>query len=356
MENKIELKDLPGIGPTSIEKLEKAGILDVISFASRSPTQIVDASGISLAAARKAILFAKDELGLGFQRADEYDKKQAEIFFISTGSKEFDLLLGGGIRSSSITEAFAEAKVGKSQLGFTLTANTLMMGYKVFWLDTEGAYRSSRIREIINKKVEKLKEIYENGVEEELVVEEGKKPKKIKIKDIYSSFEEFAFERFKFKRFDENECMKDMYVTNALNYELQMLLIEDVEKSISEGNEIKLLVIDSFMQNFRTGFDGRGQLSDRQSFIKRHAKDLNDLCIKHNIVIYATGQVMSNPGQLFGDPTTAIGGNVWAHNVTTRIYLRRAKAGSRMAKVVGSRDLEDGEAPFQVTERGIEDI
>lgn len=39
---------------------------------------------------------------------------------ISTGSRELDQLLGGGIESQAITEVFGEFRTGKTQLSHTL--------------------------------------------------------------------------------------------------------------------------------------------------------------------------------------------------------------------------------------------
>jgi DNA repair protein RadA len=75
----------------------------------------------------------------------------------------------------------------------------------------------------------------------------------------------------------------------------------------------------------------------------------------HNIAVYVTNQVMANPAQLFGDPTTAIGGNIVGHASTYRIYLRRGKKGSRVAKMVDSPNLPDNEAIFFVTNDGVVD-
>ena len=64
---------------------------------------------------------------------------------------------------------------------------------------------------------------------------------------------------------------------------------------------------------------------------------------------------MANPAMMFGDPTTAIGGNIVGHASTYRIYLRRGKAGSRVAKLIDSPNLPDNEAQFFVTTKGLRD-
>lgn len=63
---------------------------------------------------------------------------------ISTGSKAFDTLLGGGIESMSITEVFGEFRTGKTQIAHTLVVTSQLpseMGGgngKVVYIDTEG--------------------------------------------------------------------------------------------------------------------------------------------------------------------------------------------------------------------------
>lgn len=64
---------------------------------------------------------------MGFTTATEYHQKRAEIIQISTGSKELDKLLGGGIETGSITEIFGEFRTGKTQLCLTLAVTCQVM-------------------------------------------------------------------------------------------------------------------------------------------------------------------------------------------------------------------------------------
>ncbi len=57
---------------------------------------------------------------MGFTTATEVHQKRSEIVQLTTGSKELDKLLGGGIETGSITEIFGEFRTGKSQLCHTL--------------------------------------------------------------------------------------------------------------------------------------------------------------------------------------------------------------------------------------------
>ena len=64
---------------------------------------------------------------------------------------------------------------------------------------------------------------------------------------------------------------------------------------------------------------------------------------------------MDNPGIMFGDPTTPIGGHVLGHMSTYRVYLRKSKEEKRIARLVDSPNLPEGECVFKVTKDGIAD-
>ena len=44
------------------------------------------------------------------------------------------------------------------------------------------------------------------------------------------------------------------------------------------------------------------------------------------------------------------------HNSTFRIYLRRGKKGTRVAKLIDSPNLPNGEAVFNIDESGVVDV
>lgn len=59
----------------------------------------------------------------GFTTAMEIHSRRNEMIYITTGSKELDRALGGGIETGSITELFGEFRSGKSQLCHTLAVS-----------------------------------------------------------------------------------------------------------------------------------------------------------------------------------------------------------------------------------------
>jgi DNA repair protein RadA len=119
---------------------------------------------------------------------------------------------------------------------------------------------------------------------------------------------------------------------------------------------VKVVVVDSLTAHFRAEFIGRGTLAERQQKLNRHMHVLLKLADLHNICVYVTNQVMAKPDMFFGDPTQAIGGHVVAHASTFRIYLRKGKKGSRVAKLIDAPNMPDGECNFYVETGGLKDV
>ena len=59
----------------------------------------------------------------------------------------------------------------------------------------------------------------------------------------------------------------------------------------------------------------------------------------------------------FGDATYPIGGHIVAHTSHTRLYLRKSARGPvRIARLVSSPYLPEGERVFKITKDGVEDV
>jgi len=311
----FKISDLPGIGPGTVQKLEDAGIYDLMGVAVMGPKELAEMAGMGEAVARKAIQAARKMMSLGFQDGMEFSEKRKEVLNITTGSKNLDNLLGGkGIETKAMTEVYGAFGSGKSQLGFTLAVRTQLpvdMGGangKSVFVDTEGTFRPERIRQIAA------------GI--------GLNPENV---------------------------LKNIFVARAFNSDHQILLLDKVSEMIKNGEPIKLIVIDSLTAHFRAEFAGRGMLADRQQKLNKYLHNLMKLAESNNVAIYVTNQVMANPGMMFGDPTTPVGGNIVAHMSTYRVYFRRGKKGSRVAKMIDAPNLPENETIFFLSQKGITD-
>lgn len=82
--------------------------------------QLITIKGISEAKAEKIYGEASKMVHMGFTTATELHLKRSELISLTTGSRELDKLLGGGIETGSVTEIFGEFRTGKTQLCHTL--------------------------------------------------------------------------------------------------------------------------------------------------------------------------------------------------------------------------------------------
>ncbi len=308
------IEDLPGIGPQALEKLASAGYKTLETIAVASPAELIEAAGLGELTAAKAINAARDALEMGYETAAALAEKRKLVGKLTTGSKAVDDLIGGGIETQSITEVYGKFASSKTQWCFQ-TAVTVQLPVEkgglsgnCLYIDSENSFRPERVEAIA-----------------------------------------------KAQGFDPQEVLKNIYVARAYNADHQMLLAEKAEEMIKEKN-IKLVIVDSLTSQFRSEFIGRGTLAERQQKLNKHMRTLAKIAETNNIAMLVTNQVMERPDIMFGDPTSPIGGNIVGHNSKTRLYLRKSKEDKRVAKLVDSPHLPDGEAVYRVTENGIEDV
>ena len=309
--NISKVEDLPGVGAATAEKLKLSGFDSLMAIAVATPGELIDASGVTESVARKIINVSRDALEMGFESGEELLRKRERISKISTGSKAFDNILGGGVETCAITECFGQYGSGKTQLAHQLAVNVQGYGENavVVYIDTENTFRPERIKQ----------------------------------------FAEGAGLEF-------DKVLKNVFVARAYNSDHQMLLAEKVEDLITKKKlNVKLVIVDSLTAHFRAEFVGRGTLAERQQKLNKHMHTLAKIADLYNLAVYVTNQVMAKPDQFFGDPTEAIGGHIVAHNSTFRVYLRKGKKGSRVAKLVDAPALPDAECTFWVKEDGVRD-
>jgi len=156
------------------------------------------------------------------------------------------------------------------------------------------------------------------------------------------------------KSLDGREVLKKIRVARAFNSHHQMLLAEKAFE-LAKEHPIRLLVVDSLTAHFRAEFVGRGTLANRQQKLNTHMHTLLKFGDQANAAIYVTNQVQSKPDTFFGDPTRPVGGHIVGHMATYRLYLRKSKVPKRIARLIDSPSLPEGEAVFNVTEDGVGD-
>ena len=313
-DNNDQIDKLPGVGPATAEKLRDAGYTDIMSIAVASPKELSDAAEVGESSGAKIIQGARKLADVGkFETGTILLEKRLKIGRITSGSKSFDELLGGGFETQSIIELFGEFGSAKTQIAHQLCVTVQLptdlggLNKQAFFIDTENTFRPERIQQI----AESL--------------------------DL-----------------DVDNVLENIHVARAYNSSHQMLLVEKV-KELSKEIPAGLLIVDSLTAHFRAEYVGRGALADRQQKLNKHMHDLLRWSDLNNGVVCVTNQVSSKPDAFFGDPTRPIGGHIVGHTATFRIYLRKSKGPKRIARLIDSPHLPEGEAVFTVSDKGITD-
>lgn len=326
MDEKITMiEDLPGVGPATAEKLREAGFNSIEAIAVASPADLSVTAEVGEATAAKIIIAARSAADVGgFETGDRVLERRKLVGKLTTGCEAFDELLGGGIETQAITEFYGEFGCGKTQITHHLAVNVQLpeehggLDGSVIMIDTENTFRPERIAQ--------MTEGTSHRTGEEL---------------------------------DPEEILNNIHVARAYNSNHQILLAESATQLAEELKDsvkpVRLLIVDSLTAHFRAEYVGRGTLADRQQKLNKHMHELLKFGDLFNASVVVTNQVMSKPDAFFGDPTKPIGGHIVGHTATFRLYLRKSKGEKRIARLVDSPCLPEGEAVFSVTTEGLAD-
>lgn len=305
-----------GITSADIKKLQEAGLHTIEAVAYTPKRSLLAIKGISEAKADKIIMEAYKLIPMGFTTASEFHLKRSEIIQLTTGSKELDKLLQGGIETGSITELFGEFRTGKTQLCHQLAVTCQLpvdMGGgegKALYIDTEGTFRPERLLAIA-------------------------------------------------ERYGLNgpDVLDNIAYARAYNSDHQTQLLLQASAMMTE-TRYALIIVDSATSLYRTDYSGRGELSERQMHMARFLRTLHRIADEFGVAVVITNQVVAtvDGGAMFqADPKKPIGGNIMAHASTTRLYFRKGRGESRVCKIYDSPSLPESEAVFAISPEGIID-
>jgi DNA repair protein RadA len=318
----LQLEDLPGVQPHLINKLKQAGVNSVLDLAASTPNELAgegyegkaistDTETISeLVLKAKKVLADSGALINEFSTADQVLERRKSLVRYTTGSKNLDDFLKGGIESQAITELTGEFGSGKSQICHTLcvTAATNNNGKinSIIFVDTENTFRPERVHQIAEA-----------------------------------------------RGLDSEEIMKKVYVCKIINSAQLEALIRNLGKSIEEY-KAKLVIVDSIISLHRAEYTGRETLAERQQRLNVMLHKLIRLSEVYNIAIVLTNQVQATPDNSFENPSVrAAGGNIMGHACTYRIFLRKSGR-DRIAIMVDSPHHAYSQVKFTISEKGVE--
>jgi DNA repair protein RadA len=304
---------LKGVASTTVKKLLKAGFTTVQAVAVTPAREIADLAGMGSDTAVKVCRLARMHVDPGFVPALEVLEMRQHMVKCTTGSQELDRILGGGVETGAITELIGEFGSGKTQICFTLAVTAQQSveeggyGGNVCVIDTEGTFMPERIMQIAE----------ERGL-------------------------------------DSTKVLEKILIARAYNSEHQIILINSLPELV-EKSGIKLIIMDSMIGHFRGEYIGRGTLAERQQKLGSCLSKLLRVAEAFNVSVVLTNQVLSTPDTMYGDPNKPTGGHVMAHACTHRVFLRKGRKNTRLARVIDSPSLPEEKIRFAITAAGVVD-
>ncbi len=310
---------IPFLKKDEIRRLKNADLNDPYLIAKMSSHEISKLTGINK---NRVILLYRillNNLGYGFRSGDEGTKDgKHETEFITTGSKNLDKLLGGGVPTGMITEFFGEFRTGKTQIMHQLSVNVQLprrlggLEGRPIYIDTENNFRPKRIKQMAKALGTRVLE-----------------PKK---------------------------ALHEIIIGGAYNSDHQKFLTMDIDDIIKKKGDVKLIIVDSLMEHFRYEYIKKSTLNKRQEEIKDHLLLLKRLNRYYpDIAIVITNQVTTAIRSKNEGRQIAAGGTIVAHTPHTIISLKKGRGIVRIARVVNSSYLPEKEDEFVIIKEGIRD-
>jgi DNA repair protein RadA len=309
------LQEIHGVGKKTAEELFTGGFITVTQIAASNATEMSAKTNIGFKTCEKIIEGARAiELKKQFTTAKIELERRTKLKRFTTGVKDLDRLIGGGIETMSTVEIAGEFRTGKTQIVLQLCVTVQLdeknggLGAKAIFMDCEGTFRPERVVNII-------------------------------------------------KRFelDKDTALDNIILMRIFDSDQLLQVLKGLPDIVNEHN-VKLVVIDSIISHLRSEYIGRETLSERQQLLSKIMLSINKLCYNNDVAVVYTNQVLDDPSIMYGNPQRPAGGNIMAHAASYRIQLRKASEAKRVAKLIDCSYLPESEALFKITENGIEDI
>jgi DNA repair protein RadA len=246
--------------------------------------------------------------------ADEFSHQQGKQR-LSTGSKNLDDLLSGGLETGAITQFYGASNTGKTHLCHLLCV-VLPSPYQAIYIDTEGGFREERIQSIATA-----------------------------------------------RRLDWTNILSNIQVLQPKDSKQQESHIKDACSIVKSFNSrVKLLIVDSMMFHYIAKYPGRSDLSKRAHSLNIYMHMLHNLTqTNKNIAVLITNQSTSNPrhGEFEANSPQPFGGKVISNTSTYIVNLECGGgyfASNIDARLIKSPLSSFNSRPLKIVESGFVDV
>jgi len=337
------LEDLPGIGPKTADKLRELGYT-LVGVATGRADEIAAEMKISFVMAKSWVTAAQEALlaKMKLKTATEHDRdKKAKQHFIKTGSSSFNDLIGGGFPTMATTGLSGRFSTGKTQACFDGIVDAI-----------GNVFRCPKCH------------LPRKGGEKCAVCGE----KTIHPKAVYIETEPNTFSLDRLKQIAKARKIEpdwdNLYVCEADQIptaKAQFLQYKVVQKTLEKGEDIAMVVVDSFTAKFRPGYSRREMLPVRTREFTEHFLLIDYLAARYNVAWVLTCQVIGapDPGQSLGikvktgDSFYPVGGEFLLHSVNTWVGLQQIKTELWKAILYDSSYLPRNTSEFMLSPSGI---
>ncbi len=219
---------------------------------------------------------------------------------ISTGTAPLDWLLEGGYEKGVITTIYGPGGSGKSLVCMSCAAHSIK-NQKIIYIDTEESFSVTRFKQV--------------------------------CEDYQSVLDKIIF-------------LKPTTFTEQ-SQSVQQL------KEILLKQKVGLIVVDTISMHYRAELNDQNSKELNNQFVLE-LRDLIEIARKKEIPILVTSQVYSDINEK--DKLNVVGG-LMIKNMSKCIIELKKSEGKRKAVLRKHRSLPEGkEIPFQITEKGIEEV
>ncbi|KAK8949070.1 hypothetical protein KSP39_PZI005165 [Platanthera zijinensis] len=354
-----------GINAGDIKKLQDAGIYTCNGLMMHTKKNLTGIKGLSETKVDKICEAAEKIVHVGYMTGSDLMIRRKSVIRITTGSQALDELLGGGIETLAITEAFGEFRSGKTQLAHTLCVSTQVV--PVPQLQSKKAQSLINIKNLISTVLILLKlqlpiSLHGGNGKVAYIDTEGTLYPFSPLSITFSySPRRTAHLLNSLAAGRTGSCLlrsglgwtQTRFWTTRGREETGKFWKRRGEAAARNGAVCSISqgtvggdIVDSVIALFRVDFSGRGELAERQQKLAQMLSRLTKISEEFNVAVYMTNQVIADPGggMFISDPKKPAGGHVLAHAATIRLMLRKGKGEQRVCKIFDAPNLPEGEA------------
>ncbi len=302
-----DLEAVSGVGPAAAKKLREVFVTTAELLAVQNPVELQEKTKLGEGTVAKLIRNARIQVGkFGFKSGLDIEKEMETKPRLTTGLKDFDEALRGGIEEGSIIELYGPARGGKTQWCSYLAVRAQLpkeeggLGGRVLWLDSESSFKPWVIRA--------------NALRWDM------------DPDIILA----------------NIGVAEIILSGQINE-----IFETIPQLCAEQN-YKMVILDSFTGLFRAEYTGLDQLKIRQQDMNSILNQMRRTAVATGATFAYTNHVMANISTYGGNPNAPVGGHILSHASDYRFYVRRIKEDQRRIALQDNAGVPEFELTYKI--------